>query len=209
MDGKSNRSVIVIVAHPDDETLWAGGTILNNPQWDYFIISLCRKNDEDRASKFYKVLKILNAHGIMGNLDDEPEQKPLGDIEVQQCLLDLVPKKHFDLIITHSPLGEYTKHLRHEEVSEAVIMLWNEGKIYADALWLFAYEDGEKKYFPRAIKNASYFEMLKNDIWIKKYKIVTETYGFEENSWEAKTTPKKEAFWVFNDPKSAVGFLNQ
>lgn len=209
MDGKSNRSVIVIVAHPDDEILWAGGTMLNNPQWDYFIISLCRKYDEDRASKFYKVLKILNVQGIMGNLDDEPEQKPLDDIVVQQYLLDLVPKKHFDLIITHSPLGEYTKHLRHEEVSKAVILLWNEGKIYADALWLFAYEDGEKKYFPRAIKNASYFETLKNDIWIKKYKIITETYGFEENSWEAKTTPKMEAFWIFKDPNSAVDFLNK
>jgi LmbE family N-acetylglucosaminyl deacetylase len=209
MDDKSNRSVIVIVAHPDDETLWAGGTILNNPQWDYFIISLCRKYDEDRSSKFYKVLKILNAQGIMGDLDDGPEQKPLDAIEVEQQLLDLLPKKHFDLIITHSPKGEYTKHLRHEEVSRAVIMLWNEGKINTDALWLFAYEDGEKKYFPRAIKNASYFETLKNDIWIKKYKIITETYGFEENSWEAKTTPKTEAFFVFNDSNSAIKFLNK
>lgn len=31
MDGRSNRSVIIIVAHPDDEILWVGGTILNNP----------------------------------------------------------------------------------------------------------------------------------------------------------------------------------
>ncbi|PZX93011.1 PIG-L family deacetylase [Flavobacterium aquariorum] len=209
MDDKLNRSVVVIVAHPDDEILWAGGTILNNPQWDYFIISLCRKNDEDRSSKFYKVLKILNAQGILGNLDDGPEQKPLDAIEVEQYLLDLWPQKHFDLIITHSPQGEYTKHLRHEEVSKAVIMLWNEGKINADALWVFAYEDGEKKYFPRAIKSASYFETLRDDIWIKKYKIITETYGFEENSWEAKTTPKMEAFWVFKDPNSAVAFLNK
>jgi hypothetical protein len=67
MDDKSNRSVIVIVAHPGDETLWAGGTILNNPQWDYFIISLCRKYDEDRSSKFYKVLKFLNAQGVNPN----------------------------------------------------------------------------------------------------------------------------------------------
>jgi LmbE family N-acetylglucosaminyl deacetylase len=27
------KNVAIIVAHPDDETLWAGGTILNHPYW--------------------------------------------------------------------------------------------------------------------------------------------------------------------------------
>ncbi|HEY4618173.1 MAG TPA: PIG-L family deacetylase [Flavobacterium sp.] len=206
MDAEANRSVAVIVAHPDDETLWAGGTILNNPQWNCFIISLCRKNDKNRASKFRKVLKILNAQGIMGNLDDGPEQKPLKNAEVEQTILDLLSKRHFDLIITHSPKGEYTKHLRHEEVSRAVIMLWNNGKIAANELWTFAYEDGNKKYFPRAMENASCLETLKNEIWIKKYSLITETYGFDKNSWEARTTPKAEAFWIFKNTKDAIEF---
>ena len=209
MKSKTYKTVAIIVAHPDDEILWTGGIILNNPQWNYFIISLCRKNDENRSSNFYKVLKILNAQGIMGNLDDEPEQKPLNTLEVEQKILDLLPKKHFDLIITHSPFGEYTKHLRHEEVGKAVIMLWNKDKIATNKLWVFAYEDGNKKYFPKAIENTPYFETLKKEIWIKKYNLITETYGFEKNSWEAKTTPKAEAFWVFNNPNDANKFLNK
>ena len=209
MKSKAYKTVAIIVAHPDDEILWTGGIILNNPQWNYFIISLCRKNDENRSSNFYKVLKILNAQGIMGNLDDEPEQKPLNTLEVEQKILDLLPKKHFDLIITHSPFGEYTKHLRHEEVGKAVIMLWNKDKIATNKLWVFAYEDGNKKYFPKAIENTPYFETLKKEIWIKKYNLITETYGFEKNSWEAKTTPKAEAFWVFNNPNDANKFLNK
>ncbi len=209
MKSKANRTIAIIVAHPDDEILWAGGVILNNPQWNYFIISLCRKNDENRSSKFYKVLKILNAQGIMGNLDDEPEQKPLNILKVEQKILDLLPNTHFDLLITHSPFGEYTKHLRHEEVGKAVIMLWNKGKIAINKLWFFAYEDGNKRYFPKAIENTACFGTLKNEIWIKKYKLITETYGFDKNSWEAKTTPKAEAFWVFNTPNDAINFLNQ
>ena len=209
MKSKAYKTVAIIVAHPDDEILWTGGIILNNPQWNYFIISLCRKNDENRSSNFYKLLKILNAQGIMGNLDDEPEQKPLNTLEVEQKILDLLPKKHFDLIITHSPFGEYTKHLRHEEVGKAVIMLWNKDKIATNKLWVFAYEDGNKKYFPKAIENTPYFETLKKEIWIKKYNLITETYGFEKNSWEAKTTPKAEAFWVFNNPNDANKFLNK
>lgn len=209
MKSEAHKTVAIIVAHPDDEILWTGGIILNNPQWNYFIASLCRKNDENRSSKFYRVLKILNAKGTMGNLDDEPDQKPLNTMEVEQKILDLLPKKHFDIIITHSPFGEYTKHLRHEEIGKAVIMLWNQGKIATNKLWAFAYEDGNKKYFPKAIENTSYFEMLKKEIWIKKHTIITETYGFEKDSWEAKTTPKAEAFWVFNKPDEAYKFLNK
>ena len=209
MKSKTSRTVAIIVAHPDDEVLWAGGIILNNPQWHYFIISLCRKNDEVRSSKFYKVLKFLDAQGIMGDLDDEPEQKPLNDVEVEQKILDLLPNKHFDLIISHSPFGEYTKHLRHEEIGKAVIMLWNKGKIDTNKLWAFAYEDGNKKYFPKAIENTPYFETLEKEIWTKKYNLITEIYGFEKNSWEAKTTPKAEAFWVFNNTNEANIFLNK
>ena len=208
MRSKAHKKIAIIVAHPDDEILWAGGLILDNPNFNCFITSLCRKNDEDRSSKFYKVLKILNAQGIMGNLDDEPEQKPLNILEVEQKILDLLPKKKFDIIITHSPFGEYTKHLRHEEVGKAVIMLWNKGKIATNKLWTFAYEDGKKNYFPKAIENAPYYETLKKEIWIKKYDLITETYGFEKNSWEANTTPKAEAFWVFNTPNEANTFLN-
>lgn len=207
MDSKAIRSVAVIVAHPDDETLWAGGTILNNPQWNCFIISLSRKNDKNRSPKFHKVLKILSAQGIMGNLDDEPEHRPLKDTEVEQNILDLLPQKHFDLIITHSPQGEYTKHLRHEEVSKAVIMLWSQGKIAANEVWSFAYEDGNNTYLPKAIENASYHETLKNEIWKKKYNLITQTYGFDKESWEAKTTPKVEAFWIFKNTKDAIKFL--
>jgi len=30
----SAKTVAIIVAHPDDETLWAGGTILSHPFFD-------------------------------------------------------------------------------------------------------------------------------------------------------------------------------
>ena len=65
----------------------------------------------------------------MGDLDDGPEQKPLDEKEVESTILELLPPKHFDLIITHNPTGEYTRHIRHEEVSKAVIKLWHSGKI--------------------------------------------------------------------------------
>jgi LmbE family N-acetylglucosaminyl deacetylase len=206
---KKVKTVAVIVAHPDDETLWAGGTILSNPYWKWFIVCLCRKSDDERSYRFYEALKILKSDGNMGDLNDGPDQKPLEEKEVEEAILDLLPPKHFDLIITHNPTGEYTKHIRHEEISKAVILLWNSGKILTNELWTFAYEDGKKQYYPKYIENASIIQILTNRIWLNKYNLITETFGFEKKSWEAETTPKEEAFWRFTNSLEAVKWLNK
>lgn len=201
--GLSSKNVVVIVAHPDDETLWAGGTILSNPDWKCFVISLCRGKDPDRSVRFHNALKVLNCEGIMGDMDDGPEQLPLDETEVERTILDLLPTKHFDLIITHNPAGEYTRHLRHEETGNSVIRLWNTGKISAHELWTFAYEDGNKTKYPVAVENASIIRPVTNDIWLKKYSLITQTYGFRKGGFEAETTPKTESFWQFFDPEVA------
>ena len=203
MNSKERKSIAVIVAHPDDETLWAGGLILENPLNDWFIVCLCRASDKERSARFKNALVLLKAQGAMGDLDDGPNQHPLDEKELEAEILRLLPGTHFDLILTHDSAGEYTKHLRHEEVNKAVVTLWHNEKIKAGELWTFAYEDGDKAYFPKAIEYASIFESLSEKIWLKKYKLITQTYGFAEDSWEAETTPLSEAFWQFKDAHSA------
>jgi hypothetical protein len=132
----------------------------------------------------------------------------LDENEVERTILDLLPSKHFDLIISHNPSGEYTRHIRHEEVSKAVIKLWDAGKIFANELWTFAYEDGGKVYFPRPIENAAIYRTLTRRIWQRKYSIITEIYGFEKSSFEAETTPWAESFWKFANSCDAEKWLN-
>ena len=204
---KYTKSVVVIVAHPDDETLWAGATILQHSTWEVFVISLCRANDENRSIKFFNALKMLNAKGTMENLDDETAQKPLARELVAQKILETLPKRKYDLIITHNPNGEYTRHLRHEEVSRAVISLWYENKIFTKELWTFAYEDGNKSYLPKPTHSASILYVPTELIWQNKYKIITQIYGFTMDSWEAQTTPRMEAFWQFQNSLQAFQWL--
>ena len=204
---ENDKSVVVIVAHPDDETLWAGGEILLHPTWNWFIIVLCRKNDIKRAPKFHKVLIELNANGIMGDLDDSPKQTPIDEVVIEEAILSMLPQTHFDRIITHNPNGEYTRHLRHEETSKAVIKLWDAGKISADELWTFAYDDGHKNHKVIANENAPIYNQLTHAISLHKYNIITNTYGFDKDSWEAKNTPTKEAFWKFSNPTDALNWL--
>jgi len=207
MTSLSTKKVALIVAHPDDETLWAGGTILSHPAWQWFIVCLCRGSDTERAQKFNKALHILKSEGIMGDLDDGPDQKPLDKKELEHSILDLLPQKYFDLIITHNPSGEYTRHIRHEETGTAVIKLWRAGKIAASELWSFAYEDGNKEYYPRPVETADIYRKLTRRIWLRKYSIITETYGFDKNSFEAETTPKAESFWQFTNSHNAEKWL--
>jgi len=188
----------VVVAHPDDETLWAGGTILSHRGWDWFVLSLCRKSDPDRAPKFLKVLAELGASGAIADLDDGPDQASLSDADVRSTILAALPEEAFDLCLTHGPKGEYTRHLRHEETSRAVAALWRQGKIEAGELWTFAYEDGGGAHLPRAVESASVKVALSEEIWRRKREIIVGTYGFGPESFEARTTPREEAFRRFS-----------
>jgi len=223
----------VIVAHPDDETLWAGGTILMHPDVQWTVVTLCRKSDRDRAGRFLRAMEYLHVCGEMGDLDDGPEQSPLAEGKVQDTIVSLLhcdpstssgwdgeqSRIHrFDLIITHSPRGEYTRHKRHEETAKAVCELWKGGGLPARQMWMFAYEDGGGKKLPEPIREADFrlgsarygeslcrgvaqprliSVKLSDDIWRKKYHTITKIYGFGSDSFEAKAAGREEAFWCF------------
>jgi LmbE family N-acetylglucosaminyl deacetylase len=199
VNGEKNAAVIV--AHPDDEILWTGGFIIMNPDYKWHIATLCRGDDPDRAPRFYQVMKHIKAAGKMGMLDDSPEQTPLNTRQIKQTIFSLLPDMEFDLIISHNPHGEYTRHLRHEEIGKEVINLWRYKKLCSKELWLFAYEDGNKAYLPKADSNAHKIIKIPRKIWQAKYYIITEIYGFAKDSFEARTTPVEEAFWCLDKSK--------
>jgi LmbE family N-acetylglucosaminyl deacetylase len=194
-DAWAYKSALVIVAHPDDETLWVGGTILMHPETRWTVVALCRRSDPDRAPRFRKMLEFLGATGDQGDLDDGPAQTPLHAAEVQNAVLALVDGHEADLILTHSVAGEYTRHRRHEEIGAAVLALWDTGKLRSREVWAFAYQDGDGGHEVRAIEGADVFEVLPEKIWERKRRLVGEVYGFATDSFEAKAALRQEAFW--------------
>ncbi len=194
----------VIVAHPDDETLWAGGTLLMQPDSCWTVVTLTRKSDPDRAPRFYKALEHYGATGIMGDLDDGPQQKPLRTIEVENMILALLPSQRYDLILTHALWGEYTRHRRHEEVARAVVALRESGQLPTGRIWMFAYQDRGGKHLPRPVIDSDVYVRLPPEVWEHKYQIITNVYGFRPDSFEAQTTPKEEAFWILGKGKPEV-----
>jgi len=203
---KANAAVIV--AHPDDETLWAGGAILMHPTWCWSIATLCRGRDPDRAPKFAKVMYELRADGAMADLDDGPDQTPLEPNLVRETILSLLGATDYDLMITHSPFGEYTRHRRHEETGRAVLALWETGRLSVRQLWMFAYDDGGNRHLPRPVPTAHKVLSLPDDVWRRKQSIVIDLYGFPSTSFEARTVSREEAFWVFESPPAARAWVD-
>jgi LmbE family N-acetylglucosaminyl deacetylase len=194
----------VVIAHPDDETLWCGGYILAHPEFDWRIVTLCRASDPDRAPKFRRVLEKLGAVGEMADLDDEPDQVRLPIGQIQATVTQLLAGNSYSLILTHGPKGEYTRHRRHEECCRSVVELWQSGSIDTKQLWLFAYEDGGRAYLPRVRDDADRRNVLTESVWLEKRRLITNVYGYGIDSWEARTAPREEGFWCFDSAQAAA-----
>jgi hypothetical protein len=42
---------------------------------------------------------------------------------------------------------------------------------------------------------------LPHAVWAVKYEIIHHLYGYSPESWEARTTPRVEAFWRVQSPE--------
>ena len=187
---------LIIVAHPDDETIWMGGTILKHKDWDWTILSLCRKDDQDRMPKFMKVCESYEAKGIISDLDDI-ELKPLPIDHVAEKIISNLTETKYDYIYTHGDNGEYG-HIRHKEVHKAVKELISSEILQCKKLLSFSYtlqsENQEQPKIPVPNKEADQYLYLEEDNYNNKVMIVKDIYGFGGNSFEVLSCNKAEAF---------------
>jgi len=189
---KKSTRALVVVAHPDDETIWMGGTVLKYPNVSWTIFSLCRADDADRAPKFFRVCEYLNANGLMSDLEDTGKLTIKKSIPIiKKLLLKNLADKNYNYIFTHGRNGEYG-HPRHKGVHRGVYELIKEKKL-SGKLLCFNYEmAGEHNLKPK--KNSDHILILTPTEFKKKKNIMSDIYGFEKNGIDAGYCTKIEGF---------------
>ena len=102
---------LVVVAHADDETLWCGGWLLQNPGTDICVATVPR-NDPRRLLDFFAACEALGGTGYVCGRKESHH-----DVTAAQVFAD-----SYDDIITHNVVGEYG-HKLHVKLYCAMIEL--------------------------------------------------------------------------------------
>jgi LmbE family N-acetylglucosaminyl deacetylase len=193
---KLGLTALVIVAHPDDETIWMGGTIAKYRNIDWTLFSLCRASDKDRHPKFLKVCSIYKAKCIMTDAEDEDKLDLKSSVrQIKKNINTKLKNLKFDFIFTHGKNGEYG-HLKHRAVNMAVNELIKEKKIQPAAVFYFNYKKINRKPFSK-IKIADDSDIiikLTKKEFEKKVFIQSEIHGYPRNGIDVSYCLNQEAF---------------
>lgn len=111
---------LMIVAHPDDETIWGGDHLTKG---NYLVVCLTNQSNQTRATEFMQVINETHNIGIILDYPDKVNNKrddwKTVKKAIQKDIRTLLYNKKWTQIVTHNPEGEYG-HQHHKMTSAMV-----------------------------------------------------------------------------------------
>lgn len=131
-----NVKALILTAHPDDETIFCGGTMLQYPSWNWSIICVTMQQGTPRPQEFAKTIEMFKSFGVnivsYTTLDKPDYNQDLSsqDFEEWKKSIKLLNTKP-GMVISHNVMGEYG-HKHHIAISKMAHELFSN-------IWEFVY----------------------------------------------------------------------
>lgn len=201
MDLKSVNN-LMIVAHPDDETLFGGAHLISDK---YLVV--CMTNAKSyRSADFNKAMDISENERIMLSYPDTQET-PNGvfydedyfwngcQLAIQNDINLLLHYKKWDTVVTHNPEGEYG-HYHHKKINKYTTDLYKKAPGQAKRFMYFA-KYYEKEQLTDAVKST--LPKTNDDLFQIKIKMLNayETKHWTCFTWLWHIQPYEK--WVYYD----------
>lgn len=161
----NNVESLMIVAHPDDETLWGSEELLKNK---YLVVCITCGTNKKREKEIEAALKISKDRLIVLDKPDKVRGKRSDwkhyKKQIEYELKYVIKKKKWNTIVTHNPEGEYG-HIHHKITSNIVTKVYNKEKI------------GKLKYFgkyysKKRINQNKFAREIPEDIYDMKIEMI-------------------------------------
>lgn len=128
---------LMIVAHPDDETIFGGAHISKG---EYFIVCLTNQDNSVRREEFTTMLDATKNEGIILNFPDKRHGKRDNwkheKENIEKKIAHYVKAKDWESITTHNVNGEYG-HIHHKMTHKLVTKVCEKENL-TDNLYYFA-----------------------------------------------------------------------
>ena len=156
---------LMIVAHPDDETLWGSEELLKNK---YLVVCITCGTNKKREKEIEAALKISKDRLIVLDKPDKVRGKRSDwkhyKKQIKYELKYVIKKKKWNTIVTHNPEGEYG-HIHHKITNNIVTKVYNKEK------------NGKLKYFgkyysKKRINENKFAREIPEDIYDMKIEMI-------------------------------------
>jgi LmbE family N-acetylglucosaminyl deacetylase len=119
-------SKLMIVAHPDDESIFGGEALISSRGW--MVICATGASNERRRNEFMGAMHSVRANYTMLDHADHMHSGNF-DPRLEDTLIRLLAEHPYEMIVTHSKHGEYG-HPQHRALHQIVLRIVGNRRLY-------------------------------------------------------------------------------
>lgn len=171
--GISSCNKLMIVAHPDDETLWGGGHLLDG---GWYVVCLTNGYNNQRSKELANALAISKSKHIILNYPDLNQNRVKDDWKnvsegIRKDISKVINYKSWDKIVSHNPEGEYG-HIHHKKTNSIVNQVSKQTGTFQKLYYFGKFYSNDGKFYNKPILPPGLPVTYSGDVLLKKNSMI-------------------------------------